>query len=64
MIARIRDNPVLVAALVQAILGLIVAFGVHLTAEQTAAILAVTGTLMALVVRARVTPTTRTETEA
>ena len=50
-------EPALIAALVQSVLGLLIAFGVELSDEQVAAILAVTGTVLALVVRARVTPT-------
>lgn len=56
MIDKIRTEPVLVTALVQAVIGLIVAFGVGLTGEQTAAILAVTAAALALVARSKVTP--------
>ena len=56
MIDRIRQEPALIAALVHAVLGLVVAFGVDLTGEQTAAILAVTGAVLAVVVRRNVTP--------
>ena len=57
MIDRIRNEPALVAGLIQAALGLAVAFGLDLTAEQTAGILAATGAALALFVRSSVTPT-------
>lgn len=56
MLDKIRSEPVLVTGLVQAVIGLIVAFGVGLTGEQTAAILAVTAAVLALVARSKVTP--------
>jgi hypothetical protein len=56
MLDRIRTEPALVAAVVQAVLGLVVAFGLDLTGEQTAGILAVTTAVLALVVRRNVTP--------
>lgn len=54
---RIRREPALVVGLVQAILALVVAFGLDLSGEQTAAILAVTAAVLAFVVRSQVTPT-------
>jgi hypothetical protein len=42
---------------VQAVLGLLLAFGVELTTEQTGAILAITAAVLALFVRSQVTPT-------
>ena len=56
MIDRIRREPALVAGLVQAVLALLVAFGLDLTGEQTASILAVTAALLAVLTRAQVTP--------
>ena len=53
---RIRREPALVAGLVQAVLALLVAFGLDVSAEQTASILAVTAALLAVVTRAQVTP--------
>lgn len=49
-------EPVLVYAVVQALLGLVAAFGLHLSAEQIASILAVTGAVLALITRRNVTP--------
>jgi hypothetical protein len=49
-------EPALIAGLVQAVLALLISFGVDLSQEQTGAILAVTAAVLALVVRARVTP--------
>lgn len=59
MLNRIRQEPALVAGTVQAVLGLAAAFGAGLTAEQTGAVLAFTAAVLALVVRANVTPTGR-----
>ena len=56
MIDRIRREPALIAGLVQAVLGLLVAFGLDVSAEQTASILAVTAALLAILTRAQVTP--------
>jgi hypothetical protein len=47
----------LIAGLVQAVLALLVTFGVALTPEQVGSILALTAAFLALVVRSRVTPT-------
>lgn len=58
VVERARREPVLVVALVQALLVAGVAFGLDLTDAQTTAILGVTGTALALVARAQVTPVT------
>ncbi len=50
-------EPVLILAVVQAVLGLIAAFGLDLTAEQVAAVMAVTAALLGFVARSRVSPT-------
>jgi hypothetical protein len=50
-------EPVLTQGVVQAVLGLVLAFGVDLSSEQTGAILAVTAAVLALVTRQVVTPT-------
>lgn len=52
----VRSEPVAFYGLVQALIGLVSAFGLRLSAEQTAAILAVTSCVLALVARRRVTP--------
>jgi hypothetical protein len=57
MIDRIRNEPALVAGLVQAVLGLLLAFGLELSIEQVGAIMAVTAAVLAFVVRSVVTPT-------
>lgn len=57
VVARIRREPALVAGLVQALLAALVAFGVPLSPEQTAAVLAVSAAVLAFVVRRQVTPT-------
>jgi hypothetical protein len=54
--ARITAEPVLVTTLVQTILILAVSFGLDVTKEQTAAILALSGAILALVARQNVTP--------
>ena len=56
MLEKIKDEPVLVAGLVEAVLALVVAFGFDLTKEQSAAILLVTGAVLALFARGKVVP--------
>lgn len=56
MIDRIKDEPAIVAGLVQALLALLVAFGLDLTPEQIGAILGVTAAVLAFVVRRKVVP--------
>ena len=51
-------EPALILGVVQAILGLLLAFGVDLTSEQIGMILAVTAAVLALVTRTKVTPST------
>ena len=61
MIDRIRREPVLATALVQAVLTLVVAFGLDLSPEQIGAVLAVTAAVLGLVARSQVTPTAANE---
>lgn len=49
-------EPVAIMATVQAVLALVVSFGLDLTGEQTGAIMAVVAAVCALVVRRKVTP--------
>ncbi len=49
-------EPVLVYAAVEAIITVAVTFGLHLTAEQTGAILTLTLAVLSLIVRSKVTP--------
>lgn len=49
-------EPALIAGFVNAVLGLLLAFGVHLEVEQIAAIMAVVNVLLAIIVRNNVTP--------
>lgn len=56
ILQRIAREHAVVSELVRAILLCAVVFGLPLTEEQTAAVLLVVGTVMALIVRARVTP--------
>lgn len=60
MLERIKDEPALVAAVVQAVLALVVAFGLPLTDEQVGAILALSAAVLGLFVRAKVVPQHRT----
>lgn len=53
---RITAEPALVGGLVQAILVLGVSFGLALSEDQTAAILALTAVIVAIFVRQNVTP--------
>jgi hypothetical protein len=52
----LRNEPVLLSALVQVILGLVMAFGVDLTNEQVGSIMAVTAIVLAILTRMFVTP--------
>lgn len=54
---KLRSEPALVAGVLQALLALLLAFGVPLTDEQVGAILALSAAVLAVVVRQRVTPT-------
>lgn len=56
VVERVRREPVLVLAAVQAGIVCGVAFGLHLDTNQQAAILGLSGALLALVARSRVTP--------
>lgn len=56
MLERIKNEPAVVAGIVQALLGLLLAFGVNLSTEQVGAVMAVTAALLALLVRSQVTP--------
>ncbi len=49
-------EPALVLALVQAVIALVVAFGLSLAPDQIGAILAVTAVILGLVTRSRVSP--------
>lgn len=49
-------EPAMVLAFVQALIVLVVAFGLRLTPEQTGAILAVTALALGLITRSQVTP--------
>lgn len=56
IIERIKAEPVLVTTLVASLLSLLVAFGVPLSDEQSAAIIAAIVAISALVVRGKVSP--------
>lgn len=49
-------EPAMVLALIQAVLALVVTFGLHLSPEQTGAIVAVSAIVLGLITRSRVTP--------
>lgn len=53
----IRNEPALIAGLVQAVLACAVAFGLPLSDVQQGTILALSAAVLALFVRSRVTPT-------
>lgn len=63
MLDRIKSEPALVSGFVQALLGLVIAFGLNLSPEQVGAILAVTAAGLALFVRSQVTPVPRDTNE-
>jgi len=56
----IKNEPALIVGLVQAILALVLAFGVDLSEEQIGSILAITSVILAIVTRMLVTPATAT----
>lgn len=56
ILAKINAEPVLVIAVIQAVLTLLVTFGLRLTPDQTGAILTLSGAILAIVARGQVTP--------
>lgn len=56
MLDRIRREPALISGAVAALIALLTAFGLQLSAEQVGAILAVVTSVLALVVRTQVVP--------
>lgn len=55
----IKNEPVLIQSLVQAILGLFLAFGINISNEQTGSIMAVVAVILAIIARMFVTPTNK-----
>lgn len=55
----LKNEPALLSGLVQAVLGLLLAFGVSLSDEQVGSVMAVTAVILAIVVRMVVTPTNK-----
>lgn len=55
----LKNEPALVSGLIQAILGLLLAFGVSLDDKQVGSIMAVTAVILAIAVRMVVTPTNK-----
>jgi len=55
-IERVRREPVLITGFLQAVLGLLLAFGIDLSTEQIGAIMALTAAGLAFVARRKVTP--------
>lgn len=56
LIERLRNEPVLLTTLVQAVLTLVVAFGLNLSTAQNIAILGVTTAGLAIFARSKVAP--------
>lgn len=56
ILERLRNEPVLLAGLVTAVVGLLVAFGVDVSDDVKAAIITFVGAVSAVVARQRVTP--------
>jgi len=59
----VKNEPVLLQSLVQAVLGIFLAFGVDLSHEQVGSIMAVTAIVFAVIARMFVTPTNKTESK-
>jgi hypothetical protein len=57
MFDRIKQEPVMFQAVVQAVLALALSFGLKLSSAQVGAILACTAAILSFWVRAQVTPT-------
>lgn len=62
MLEKIKDEPVLVTALVQSVLAAAIAFGLDLNDGQVAALLGLTGAVLAFVARSQVTPSSKVHT--
>lgn len=60
---RLRLEPVMVLALVEATLALVASFGLELTGEQTGALMAFAAIVVGLIARSRVVPVERIGTE-
>ena len=54
----IRSEPALILGLVQAVIALVLAFGVDLSEEQIGSVMALTAVILAIVTRMLVTPNT------
>ena len=52
----VKNEPVLIQGLIQAVLGLLLAFGIDLTDAQTGSIMAITAVILAIAARMFVTP--------
>jgi len=59
----IKNEPVLITGLVQAVLGLLLAFGVSLSDEQVGSIMAITAVVLAILARMFVTPVDKAPSE-
>lgn len=60
---RIRLEPVMVVAVLEAVLVLLATFGLRLSIEQTGAILSLASLVLGLVARSQVVPASRIQTE-
>ena len=58
LITRIQQEPVMLQGIVQAILGLAVFFGMNLSTQQIAGILALSASILSFVTRSQVTSIT------
>ena len=58
---KILNEPALIAGALQAVIGLLLAFGVELTNEQIGSIMAVSAAALAIFVRQSVVPTNKLE---
>lgn len=52
---KVRNEPVLVTGFIQAVLGLLLAFGVNLSNEQVGSLMAVSAAMLAFIARGQVT---------
>jgi hypothetical protein len=61
LLLKLKDEPVLVSSFVAAVVSLLVAFGVDISADQKAAVIGCVGAALALFTRSQVTPNSKVE---
>lgn len=57
MMDRLKNEPVMVLGVIQALVALVTAFGLQLSGDQVATITALSAAVLSLIARTQVTPT-------